>query len=88
MLKKDFAEDSLQHELNLEKPLNYNCPIRILHGLDDQVGNCRYCVNLNWKQVKVGSEYPLSLTQVALKGEGVLVQSLRGSNLSVKSISL
>ena len=58
MLKKDFAEDSLQHELNLEKPLNYNCPIRILHGLDDQVGNCRYCINLNWKQFNVGSEYP------------------------------
>ena len=37
MLKKDFAEDSLQHELDLEKPLEFTCPIRILHGLDDQV---------------------------------------------------
>ena len=37
MLKKDFAEDSLQHELDLSKPLDFTCPIRILHGLDDKV---------------------------------------------------
>ena len=37
MLKKDFAEDSLQHELDLQEPLDFTCPIRILHGLDDQV---------------------------------------------------
>ena len=37
MLKKDFAEDSLQHELDLTKPLDFTCPIRILHGLDDKV---------------------------------------------------
>ena len=37
MLKKDFAEDSLQHEIDLKKPLEFTCPIRILHGLDDKV---------------------------------------------------
>jgi len=47
MLKKDFAEDSLQHELDLEKPLEFTCPIRILHGLDDQEVNPNQSLQLS-----------------------------------------
>jgi len=36
LLKKDFAEDSLQYEIDLSKPFELPCPVRILHGLDDQ----------------------------------------------------
>ena len=28
MLKKDFAEDSLKYEINLEEVLDINCPVR------------------------------------------------------------
>jgi hypothetical protein len=33
MLKKDFAEDSRKYEIDLEKPIEINCPVRIVHGL-------------------------------------------------------
>jgi hypothetical protein len=33
MLKKDFAEDSLKYEIDLSKPINIDCPVRIIHGL-------------------------------------------------------
>lgn len=36
LLKKDFAEDSLQHEVDTSKPLELGCPVRILHGLQDK----------------------------------------------------
>lgn len=35
MLKKDFANDSRKYEVNLSKPVNIKCPVRILHGLKD-----------------------------------------------------
>lgn len=35
LLKKDFAEDSLNYELNLKKSVPLKCPIRIIHGLQD-----------------------------------------------------
>lgn len=35
MLKKDFAEDSRLHEIDLSKPVDIDCPVRILHGLKD-----------------------------------------------------
>jgi hypothetical protein len=33
MLKKDFAEDSRKYEMDLSKPINIDCPVRIVHGL-------------------------------------------------------
>jgi len=36
MLKKDFAEDSLQYEIDLKKDLDIRCPVRIIHGLNDE----------------------------------------------------
>ena len=36
ILKKDFAEDSRQHEIDLSKQVPINCSVRIMHGL--QVG--------------------------------------------------
>lgn len=53
MLKKDFAEDSLQHELDLSKPLDFTCPIRILHGLDDKEVNPDQSLQLS-KIIKSG----------------------------------
>lgn len=35
ILKKDFAEDSRQHEIDLSKPVDINCAVRIMHGLQD-----------------------------------------------------
>jgi len=35
ILKKDFAEDSRQHEINLSKQVPINCAVRIMHGLQD-----------------------------------------------------
>lgn len=35
MLKEDFAADSRQYELDLNKKLDIACPIRIIHGLQD-----------------------------------------------------
>uniref|UniRef100_A0A0K2V7I7 Serine aminopeptidase S33 domain-containing protein n=1 Tax=Lepeophtheirus salmonis TaxID=72036 RepID=A0A0K2V7I7_LEPSM len=40
LLKRDFAEDSLQYHLTLEKDsININCPVRIIHGLMDEEVN-------------------------------------------------
>lgn len=36
LLKKDFAEDSLRYEIDLKKPVKIDCPIRIIHGLQDK----------------------------------------------------
>ena len=35
LMKKDFAEDSRQYEVDLNKPVNIKCPVRIMHGLQD-----------------------------------------------------
>jgi pimeloyl-ACP methyl ester carboxylesterase len=35
MLKKDFAEDSRQHEIDLSQKVDITCPVRIMHGLCD-----------------------------------------------------
>ena len=35
ILKKDFAEDSRQHEIDLSKQVPINCAVRIMHGLQD-----------------------------------------------------
>jgi len=35
LLKKDFAENSRQYELDLEQNLSISCPVRIIHGLKD-----------------------------------------------------
>jgi len=35
LLKKDFAEDSRKYEVDLSKPVNIKCPVRIMHGLQD-----------------------------------------------------
>ena len=35
LLKKDFAEDSRKYELALDKELEIECPVRIIHGLMD-----------------------------------------------------
>lgn len=35
MMKKDFALDSRQFEVDLAKPVNITCPVRIMHGLQD-----------------------------------------------------
>ena len=34
LLKKDLAEDSRQFEIDLEKPIDVDCPVRIIHGLE------------------------------------------------------
>lgn len=39
LLKKDFAEDSLQHEVDLTKPFDLPCPVRLIHGLQDKEVN-------------------------------------------------
>ena len=36
ILKRDFAEDSRQHEIDLENPIPIRCPVRIMHGLRDE----------------------------------------------------
>jgi len=36
LLKKDFAEDSLQYEIDLTKRLELPCPVRLIQGLQDQ----------------------------------------------------
>lgn len=35
LLKKDFAEDSRKHEIDLEQPIKIDCPVRIVHGMED-----------------------------------------------------
>jgi len=35
LMKKDFAEDSREYEVDLSKPVNIKCPVRIMHGLED-----------------------------------------------------
>ena len=35
LMKKDFAEDSRQFEVDLSQPVDIKCPVRILHGLQD-----------------------------------------------------
>eukprot|EP00096_Caligus_rogercresseyi_P006348 TRINITY_DN22719_c0_g1_i1.p1 TRINITY_DN22719_c0_g1~~TRINITY_DN22719_c0_g1_i1.p1 ORF type:complete len:283 (-),score=88.44 TRINITY_DN22719_c0_g1_i1:180-1028(-) len=40
LLKRDFAEDSLQHHLSLKKDsISISCPVRIIHGLCDEEVN-------------------------------------------------
>ena len=36
MLKKDFAEDSLKYEIDLQREVEIGCPVRIIHGLEDK----------------------------------------------------
>jgi len=36
LLKKDFAEDSRKHEIDLDQPIDIDCPVRIVHGLEDE----------------------------------------------------
>ena len=47
LLKKDFAEDSLQHEIDVSPPLAYEGPIRILHGLEDKEGTPEQSLHLS-----------------------------------------
>ena len=37
LLQKDFAEDSRAYEIDLDKKVDVECPIRIVHGLSDEV---------------------------------------------------
>ena len=36
LLKKDFAEDSLKYEIDVKKPFELSCPVRLLHGYQDK----------------------------------------------------
>lgn len=39
LLKRDFAEDSRQYEIDLEKKVDIDCPVRLVHGLNDNEVN-------------------------------------------------
>ena len=39
LLKKDFAEDSLQYEIDLDKEIDISCPVRIITSLNDTETN-------------------------------------------------
>ena len=41
ILKKDFAEDSRQHEIDLSNPVPINCSVRIMHGLQGSDGSVK-----------------------------------------------
>lgn len=55
MLKKDFAEDSRKYEMDLSKPINIDCPVRIVHGLLDSevdpLQSLQLCKMLRSKEV-------------------------------------
>lgn len=46
MMKKDFALDSRQFEIDLSKPVDIKCPVRILHGLKDTEVNFQQTLDL------------------------------------------
>ncbi len=46
LLKKDFAEDSRRYEVDLSAPVKLDCPVRILHGVDDKEVDPAQSMNL------------------------------------------
>jgi len=36
LLKQDFAQDSLRFQIDVTQPFQLDCPVRLLHGLQDQ----------------------------------------------------
>jgi pimeloyl-ACP methyl ester carboxylesterase len=55
LLKKDFAEDSRQYEIDFTKSIDISCPVRIIHGLQDSEvkpeQSLELCKNLKSKDV-------------------------------------
>ena len=44
ILRKDFCENTLDFEIDFDKPVEVNCPVRIIHGIRDHDVPHEFCL--------------------------------------------